>query len=40
MGWLTDVDWHSVFVPETPILEIAVRGSLVYVRCSPSCASC
>ncbi len=31
MDWLIDVDWRKLFVPETPILEIVVRGSLVYV---------
>src|SRR5688572_12647051 len=25
------VDWHSIFVPDTPLLEIFVRGSLVYL---------
>ncbi|TGD79643.1 DUF421 domain-containing protein [Hymenobacter wooponensis] len=25
------VNWHAVFVPETPLLEIFVRGSLVYL---------
>ncbi len=31
MGWFTSVDWRNVLVPETPILEIVVRGSLVYL---------
>lgn len=31
MGWLTDVDWQNVLVPETPILEIVVRGTVVYL---------
>jgi uncharacterized membrane protein YcaP (DUF421 family) len=25
------VDWRSIFVPDTPILEIVVRGTLVYL---------
>lgn len=25
------VDWHAVFVPTTPLLEILVRGSLIYL---------
>lgn len=25
------VDWHAVFVPHTPFLEIFVRGTLVYL---------
>ncbi|WP_046243897.1 DUF421 domain-containing protein [Hymenobacter terrenus] len=25
------VDWHAVFVPSTPLLEILVRGSLIYL---------
>lgn len=31
MDWLINVDWRKLFVPETPILEIVVRGSLVYL---------
>lgn len=26
-----EVDWRGIFVPETPLLEIFVRGSLVYL---------
>jgi uncharacterized membrane protein YcaP (DUF421 family) len=25
------VDWHAVFVPKTPIAEIVVRGTIVYL---------
>lgn len=25
------VDWRSVFVPKTPLLEIVVRGTVVYL---------
>ncbi|UOR06321.1 DUF421 domain-containing protein [Hymenobacter aerilatus] len=25
------VDWHAVFVPNTPLLEIVVRGTLIYL---------
>jgi uncharacterized membrane protein YcaP (DUF421 family) len=28
--WLT-VDWHAIFVPSIPILELVVRGSIVYL---------
>jgi uncharacterized membrane protein YcaP (DUF421 family) len=31
MGPFDQVDWHSVFVPKTPLLEIVVRGTLVYL---------
>jgi len=27
---LFDVDWRAIFVPDTPLLEIFVRGSLTY----------
>ena len=30
-GAITAVDWRSVFVPDTPILEIVVRGTVVYL---------
>lgn len=26
-----DVDWHSVFVPGTPLVEIVVRGTVIYL---------
>ncbi|AYA36057.1 DUF421 domain-containing protein [Hymenobacter oligotrophus] len=25
------VDWHSMFVPKIPILEIVIRGSIIYL---------
>ena len=25
------MDWHSIFVPDTPLLEIALRGSIMYL---------
>jgi uncharacterized membrane protein YcaP (DUF421 family) len=31
MGAFNSVDWHAVFVPKTPLLEIVVRGTLVYL---------
>ena len=31
MDWLLPVSWHDVFVPDTPLLEIFVRGSIVYL---------
>lgn len=30
MQWFGDVDWARVFIPDTPLLELLVRGSLVY----------
>ncbi|MGY3564789.1 DUF421 domain-containing protein [Sinomonas sp. RB5] len=31
MRWLTDVDWKDLLVPHTALLEIFLRGSLVYL---------
>lgn len=31
MDWLSDVDWKSVLVPDTPLLEIFVRGTVTYL---------
>jgi uncharacterized membrane protein YcaP (DUF421 family) len=31
MGPFGEVDWHAVFVPRTPLLEIVVRGTIVYL---------
>jgi uncharacterized membrane protein YcaP (DUF421 family) len=31
MEWLIDVDWKRVLVPDTPLLEIFVRGTLTYL---------
>ena len=29
--WLFNVDWAHVFVPDTPLLEIVVRGTAMYL---------
>ncbi len=26
MSWLAEVDWREILVPDTPLLEIVVRG--------------
>ncbi len=31
MQWLTEVEWQTVFVPEVALLELFVRGTLVYL---------
>ena len=31
MGLFEQVNWRSVFVPDTPLLEIFVRGTIVYL---------
>lgn len=31
MGPFAAVNWHDVFVPDTPLLEIVVRGTFVYL---------
>lgn len=31
MEWLLGVDWHKMLVPNTPLLEIFLRGTLVYL---------
>jgi uncharacterized membrane protein YcaP (DUF421 family) len=31
VDWLTKVDWHDMLVPDTSILEIFIRGTLVYL---------
>lgn len=31
MQWLTEIEWQEVFVPEVAILELFVRGTLVYI---------
>lgn len=31
MDWLTKVDWHDLLVPDTSLLEIFIRGTLVYL---------
>jgi uncharacterized membrane protein YcaP (DUF421 family) len=30
-GPFSDVDWVKVFAPETPVLEVLVRGSMIYL---------
>lgn len=30
-GLVADVDWRSVLVPDTPLLEIFVRGTIMYL---------
>jgi len=30
MDWLA-LDWHRMFVPNTPILETVIRGSVMYL---------
>ncbi len=29
--WLWQVDWEALFIPDTPILEIFIRGTCVYL---------
>jgi uncharacterized membrane protein YcaP (DUF421 family) len=31
VDWLVGVDWDRILVPTTPLLEIVLRGSLVYL---------
>ncbi len=31
MEWFSAVDWDSLFTPDTPLLEILARGSVVYL---------
>jgi uncharacterized membrane protein YcaP (DUF421 family) len=31
MHWLIHVDWHGMFVPDTSVLEILIRGSVMYL---------
>lgn len=31
MNWIIDVDWEKAFVTETALLEIVVRGTIVYL---------
>ncbi|MCX7522212.1 DUF421 domain-containing protein [Microbacterium sp. STN6] len=30
LDWLWGVDWKTVFIPDTPLLEIFVRGTITY----------
>ncbi len=29
MDWLTDIDWRAMVVPDTAILEIVIRGTVI-----------
>ena len=31
MDWLWDIHWHDIFVPDLPVLEIILRGSVMYL---------
>jgi len=31
MEWFAPVEWDKVFIPDTPILEIVARGSVIYL---------
>ncbi len=31
MDWLVGVDWREMLIPETPLLEIVLRGSAMYL---------
>ena len=31
MSMLSQIDWKTVFVPDTPLLEIILRGSVMYI---------
>lgn len=31
LNWLVQINWHDVLVPDTSLLEIFLRGSLVYL---------
>jgi uncharacterized membrane protein YcaP (DUF421 family) len=31
MQWLTEIEWQQVFVPEVALLELFIRGTLVYL---------
>jgi len=31
MGWLDGIDWQKMFVPDTSLLEIFIRGTMVYL---------
>lgn len=31
MEWFSPVDWYALFSPKTPLLEIFLRGTIVYV---------
>ena len=31
MDWLTKIDWEKIFVPESSILEMVLRGTIMYL---------
>ncbi len=31
MRWFSEVEWRQLFVPQTPLLEIVMRGTVVYL---------
>src|SRR5262249_15775985 len=31
MNWLIGADWHKMFALDTPVLEIFLRGTIVYL---------
>lgn len=31
VDWLIDIDWKSAFTPDVPLLETALRGTLMYL---------
>jgi uncharacterized membrane protein YcaP (DUF421 family) len=31
MDWLTNIDWQKMFVPESSILEMVIRGTIMYL---------
>lgn len=31
MDLLADLDWQQMFVPQTPLIEIVIRGTIVYL---------
>lgn len=38
MDWLIDVDWRAAFVPGVAILELWLRGSIMYLALFFCCA--
>jgi uncharacterized membrane protein YcaP (DUF421 family) len=31
MEWFSPVDWDALFIPDTPLLELIIRGSVMYL---------
>jgi hypothetical protein len=31
MQLVAEVDWRTLFVPELPVLEVVIRGAIVYL---------